>query len=138
MDGEKKKFRFSLGYLILAFWAVLLAQQLLSAYMQPAEDVGLSLEHPDEVQVVPVRGEDPLDDDVARVARRTEGPRLVDLRHPPDAEGIEELVAPQPGAAPIGNAVAISSPPQSPQQHALLRLKSRANGGDRFFATAPP
>jgi len=36
MDGEKKKFRFSLGYLILAFWAVLLAQQLLSAYMQPA------------------------------------------------------------------------------------------------------
>ena len=34
MDGEKKKFRFSVGYLILAFWAVLLAQQLLSAYLQ--------------------------------------------------------------------------------------------------------
>jgi cell division protease FtsH len=36
MDGEKKKFRFSLGYLILAFWAVLLLQQLLSTYLQPA------------------------------------------------------------------------------------------------------
>jgi cell division protease FtsH len=35
MDGEKKKFRFSLGYLILAFWAVLLTQQLLATYMQP-------------------------------------------------------------------------------------------------------
>ena len=35
MDGEKKKFKFSLGYLILAFWAVLLTQQLLSTYMQP-------------------------------------------------------------------------------------------------------
>jgi cell division protease FtsH len=35
VDGEKKKFRFSLGYLILAFWAVLLVQQLLSTYLQP-------------------------------------------------------------------------------------------------------
>ena len=35
MEGEKKKFRFSVGYLILAFWAVLLAQQLLSTYLQP-------------------------------------------------------------------------------------------------------
>src|SRR5438477_7018527 len=35
MDGEKKKFRFSIGYLILAFWAVLLVQQVFSAYMQP-------------------------------------------------------------------------------------------------------
>ena len=35
MDGEKKKLRFSLGYLILAFWAVLLLQQVFSAYLQP-------------------------------------------------------------------------------------------------------
>jgi cell division protease FtsH len=35
MDGDKKKFRFSVGYLILAFWAVLLVQQVFSAYMQP-------------------------------------------------------------------------------------------------------
>ena len=35
MDGEKKKMRFSLGYLIVAFWAVLLLQQALSAYLQP-------------------------------------------------------------------------------------------------------
>jgi cell division protease FtsH len=35
MDGEKKRFRFSLGYLILAFWVVLLLQQVLSAYLQP-------------------------------------------------------------------------------------------------------
>src|SRR4029077_5132993 len=34
MDGEKKKARFSLGYLILAFWAVLLLQQILSTYLQ--------------------------------------------------------------------------------------------------------
>src|SRR5215831_16467150 len=37
MDGEKKKFRFSLGYLILAFWAVLLIQQLFNAYTQPGQ-----------------------------------------------------------------------------------------------------
>jgi cell division protease FtsH len=36
MDGEKKKMRFSLGYLIVAFWAVLLLQQVFSAYLQPA------------------------------------------------------------------------------------------------------
>src|SRR5262249_51168087 len=35
MDGEKKKPKFSIGYIILAFWAVLLAQQLFSAYVQP-------------------------------------------------------------------------------------------------------
>src|SRR5579863_2455351 len=35
MDGEKKKLRFSLGYLIVAFWAVLLLQQVFSAYLQP-------------------------------------------------------------------------------------------------------
>src|SRR5437868_4779720 len=35
MDGEKKKARFFLGYLILAFWAVLLIQQLFTAYTQP-------------------------------------------------------------------------------------------------------
>src|SRR3954452_15703605 len=34
-DGEKKKVRFSIGYLILAFWAVLLIQQVWSAYAQP-------------------------------------------------------------------------------------------------------
>jgi cell division protease FtsH len=36
MDGEKKKARFSIGYLIVAFWAVLLLQQVFSAYLQPA------------------------------------------------------------------------------------------------------
>ena len=36
MDGEKKKLKFSLGTLILAFWVVLLLQQLLSTYLQPA------------------------------------------------------------------------------------------------------
>ena len=36
MDGEKKKVRFSIGYLIVAFWAVLLLQQVFSAYLQPA------------------------------------------------------------------------------------------------------
>jgi cell division protease FtsH len=36
MDGEKKKMRFSIGYLIVAFWAVLLLQQVFSAYLQPA------------------------------------------------------------------------------------------------------
>jgi cell division protease FtsH len=35
MDGEKKRFRFSLGYLILAFWVVLLLQQIVSVYLQP-------------------------------------------------------------------------------------------------------
>jgi cell division protease FtsH len=35
MDGEKKKLKFSVGYLIIAFWAVLLLQQALSAYLQP-------------------------------------------------------------------------------------------------------
>jgi cell division protease FtsH len=35
MDGEKKKLKFSVGYLIVAFWAVLLLQQALSAYLQP-------------------------------------------------------------------------------------------------------
>ena len=37
MDGEKKKFKFSLAYLILAFWAVLLIRQLFSAYVQPGQ-----------------------------------------------------------------------------------------------------
>jgi cell division protease FtsH len=32
---EKKKFRFSIGYLILAFWALLLVQQVVSAYNEP-------------------------------------------------------------------------------------------------------
>src|SRR3954454_8270711 len=36
MDGEKKKLKFSLGTLILAFWVVLLLQQVLSTYLQPA------------------------------------------------------------------------------------------------------
>jgi cell division protease FtsH len=36
MDSEKKKLRFSFGYLILGFWVVLLIQQLLSAYLQAA------------------------------------------------------------------------------------------------------
>jgi cell division protease FtsH len=35
MDGEKKKLRLSFGYLILGLWAVLLVQQLLSAYLRP-------------------------------------------------------------------------------------------------------
>jgi cell division protease FtsH len=35
MDGEKKKLRLSFGYLILGLWAVLLIQQLLSAYLRP-------------------------------------------------------------------------------------------------------
>ncbi|MES1164111.1 MAG: ATP-dependent zinc metalloprotease FtsH [Verrucomicrobiota bacterium] len=35
MDGEKKKPKFSIGYLIIAFWAVLLLQQALSGYLQP-------------------------------------------------------------------------------------------------------
>src|SRR5580704_14564612 len=35
MDGEKKKLQFSIGYLIIAFWAVLLLQQVFSAYLQP-------------------------------------------------------------------------------------------------------
>jgi cell division protease FtsH len=35
MDGDKKRFRFSLGYLILAFWVVLLLQQIVSVYLQP-------------------------------------------------------------------------------------------------------
>jgi cell division protease FtsH len=37
MDGEKKKFRFSLGYLILAFWAILLLQQVFSVYLQQSK-----------------------------------------------------------------------------------------------------
>ncbi|HTB59217.1 MAG TPA: ATP-dependent metallopeptidase FtsH/Yme1/Tma family protein, partial [Polyangia bacterium] len=36
MDGEKKKLKFSVGYLIIAFWAVLLLQQVFSAYLQPS------------------------------------------------------------------------------------------------------
>src|SRR5580698_835114 len=36
MDGEKKKLKFSIGYLIIAFWAVLLLQQVFSAYLQPS------------------------------------------------------------------------------------------------------
>ena len=35
MDGEKKKPKFSVGYLIIAFWVVLLLQQVLSGYLQP-------------------------------------------------------------------------------------------------------
>src|SRR5579871_6334764 len=35
MDGEKKRLKFSIGYLIIAFWAVLLLQQVVSAYLQP-------------------------------------------------------------------------------------------------------
>jgi cell division protease FtsH len=35
MDGEKKKLRLSFGYLILGLWAVLLVQQVLSAYLRP-------------------------------------------------------------------------------------------------------
>jgi hypothetical protein len=35
MDGEKKKLKFSIGYLIIAFWAILLLQQVFSAYLQP-------------------------------------------------------------------------------------------------------
>src|SRR5262245_40100508 len=35
MDGEKKKLRLSFGYLILGLWAVLLVQQVLSAYFRP-------------------------------------------------------------------------------------------------------
>ena len=35
MDGEKKKLRISFGYLILGLWAVLLVQQVLSAYLRP-------------------------------------------------------------------------------------------------------
>ena len=35
MDGEKKKVKLSFGYLILGLWAVLLVQQLLSAYLRP-------------------------------------------------------------------------------------------------------
>jgi cell division protease FtsH len=36
MDGEKKKVKFSIGYLIIAFWAVLLLQQVFAAYLQPS------------------------------------------------------------------------------------------------------
>jgi cell division protease FtsH len=35
MDGEKKKLKLSFGYLILGLWAVLLVQQVLSAYLRP-------------------------------------------------------------------------------------------------------
>ncbi len=34
-SGETKKFKFSIGYLILAFWVVLLLQQVLTAYLHP-------------------------------------------------------------------------------------------------------
>ena len=39
MDGEKKKPKFSIGYLIIAFWAVLLLQQALSGIPAAAPDV---------------------------------------------------------------------------------------------------
>ena len=35
MDGEKKKLRLSVGYLILGLWVVLLVQQVLTAYLRP-------------------------------------------------------------------------------------------------------
>ena len=35
MDGEKKKLRLSIGYLILGLWVVLLLQQVLAAYLRP-------------------------------------------------------------------------------------------------------
>jgi cell division protease FtsH len=35
MDGEKKKLRLSVGYLILGLWMVLIVQQVLSAYLRP-------------------------------------------------------------------------------------------------------
>jgi cell division protease FtsH len=35
MDGEKKKLRLSVGYLILGLWVVLIVQQVLSAYLRP-------------------------------------------------------------------------------------------------------
>jgi len=35
MDGERKKLRLSVGYLILGLWAVLLVQQVLTAYLRP-------------------------------------------------------------------------------------------------------
>src|SRR5262245_40539573 len=35
MDGEKKKMRLSIGYLILGLWVVLLLQQVLAAYLRP-------------------------------------------------------------------------------------------------------
>src|SRR5947209_6047136 len=34
MDGEKKKPKFTIGYLIIAFWVILLLQQALSGYLQ--------------------------------------------------------------------------------------------------------
>src|SRR5205823_12109495 len=35
MDGERKRMKLSVGYLILGLWAVLLVQQVLTAYMRP-------------------------------------------------------------------------------------------------------
>ena len=34
-DGQKKKLRLSIGYLILGLWVVLLLQQVLAAYLRP-------------------------------------------------------------------------------------------------------
>src|SRR3954471_21805570 len=36
MDNkDKKRFRFSIGYVILAFWVILLLQQVFGSYLQP-------------------------------------------------------------------------------------------------------
>src|SRR3954468_19257208 len=85
-DGEKKKVRFSIGYLILAFWAVLLIQQVWSAYAQPNR-----ISYSDFKGAVAAE----------RIQEISVGQTLIRGRFKPDAPG-ETTPAPARGGPPAG------------------------------------
>src|SRR6185437_13360796 len=65
--------------------------------MNEAQDARFVGEHPDEVLVAPVGGQDPLDHHLALEAGRADRPRLEHLSHSADAQWMQELVVAELG-----------------------------------------
>ena len=93
--------------------------------VQQPQQLGFVDEHANELGVVTVRRENPLDDDVAREPARTQRPRLEHLGHPPDTQRVQQLVAPHPDHA-ITVDVVVAFGVEVPLSSAVCRSDHRA------------
>ena len=132
MDGEKKKLKFSVGYLIIAFWAILLLQQVFSAYLQPTRTsysdfkAALGAGRVTDVAIghAVIRGHMKTD---ASTETETKGPEAQQSKAPQEPERGQtaqgQATQGQPGQGQATQE--LQKGPESPQQ--LQREAARAN-----------
>jgi cell division protease FtsH len=98
MDNSgKKRFRFSIGYVILAFWAILLLQQLFGSYLQPNK-----LSYSDFKQAVAA----------GQIAEVSVSATTIRGRFKPDASAAAVRTSPMPAPAPRSAATPAPAQPR--------------------------